>query len=98
MNNHECQTCFTEFLAENASTCPKCGSSLAACPGTIVHPAAIVEASEGKEDLPAVREVLQRLCVATYDTTYQSREWESLLDQALDDMLKKAYHFSKGEG
>ncbi len=89
MNRYECETCGTEFTVEgSAERCLKCGSlDISLVSGEIASPAASQEATGGKEDLPAVREVLRRLCRETYESTFQGQEWNRLIDAALIELL-----------
>lgn len=76
-----------EFVSEAATvSCPKCGHICIASLPEIVAPAANGEACEEKNILPAVREVLQGLCSRSYDVTFKGTEWESLVDDALQEL------------
>jgi hypothetical protein len=88
MKRFACGDCDTEFQAENAERCLKCGSTdIDSLEGTIVHPGANGEAVEGKNSLPAVRLVLRGLCESSYDVSFGSAEWESLVDAALEEIV-----------
>lgn len=89
VNHFECYDCGEHFVSESVSpSCPSCGCAwtLVASPPEIVAPAASQEGDEGKNTLPAVREVLQRLCSRSYDVTFKGTEWEALVDDALEEL------------
>lgn len=87
MNRFECPECGMEFVAEaSTASCPKCGSACISSLPEIVQPGASQEAKEVNNTLPAVREVLLRLCDHTYDVSYQGSEWEQLIDEALKEL------------
>ncbi len=89
MKSYHCQNCETEFQAAQASACLKCGSvgiEEVSPPTEIVAPAASGEATGSNQPLPAVREVLSRLCRATYDTTFEGAGWDQLLEEALEEL------------
>ena len=87
MKKYECPDCFVEFVSgTTTAACPKCGYVCIASLPEIVDPAANGKAEEVKDTLPAVREVLQRLCMQTYDKSYQGSEWEELVDKALEEL------------
>lgn len=83
-----CNDCLTEITTEGrADRCLKCGSlDITLVQGEIVQPGASQEAEEGNNTLPAVRQLLLRLCEHTYDVSYQGSEWEQLIDGALKEL------------
>ncbi len=87
INKFECPDCGMEFVAETSRAgCPKCGGICDASSREIFDPGASQEADEGKNDLPAVRKVLLRLCSRSYDVTFKGTEWEGFVDEALDEL------------
>lgn len=44
------------------------------------------ETTSSEECLATVREILRSLCSATYESTYQSAEWERLIDRTIPQL------------
>jgi hypothetical protein len=82
----ECESCGREFVAAHSTACPGCGGIDAVSLPEKASSAGSGEVMDGKEDLPAVKEVLRRLCRKAYDSTFESAEWERLIEETIPQL------------
>lgn len=77
-----CNDCGSEFVSECSTACLQCGSPDVS---SIVRDSQKI-LPDVKSDDRVIKDILLELCQETYETSFKSVEWDTLIDQAIQKL------------